>query len=128
MINIREIRRIYVPQKNQLYRIDATKIYAYIQCTNLSTNCKIIITNYISIDNRITKHLNSTTIFKLGVYRPVAGTCLVSRNCICLQRVCMCVFVSAPEASSSNWWRDMDPIWLVRQVLQLLYGNYSRYR
>ena len=40
-------------------------------------------------------------------------------------RVCVCVF--APEAIN-DYWRDMDLIQLVKQVLQLLYGNCSRYR
>ena len=43
--------------------------------------------------------------------------------CVCL---CVCVCVSAPEAINS-WWHDMDPKQLVKQVLQLLYGNCSRY-
>ena len=43
-----------------------------------------------------------------------------------VREVCVSVCVSAPEASN-NQWRDMDPIWLVKQVLQLLYGSYSRY-
>ena len=42
-------------------------------------------------------------------------------------RVCLCVCVSAPEAIN-NYWRDTNLIRLVKQVLQLLYGNYSRYR
>ena len=29
--------------------------------------------------------------------------------------------------TSGVMWRDMDLIWLVKQVLQLLYGNCSRY-
>ena len=36
----------------------------------------------------------------------------------------MCV--STPEAIN-NKWRDMKPIQLVKQVLQLLYGNCSQY-
>ena len=40
--------------------------------------------------------------------------------------VCACDCVSAPEAIN-NYWRDMNLIRLVKQVLQLLYGNYSRY-
>ena len=45
--------------------------------------------------------------------------------------VCVCVFV-CPRLrllmTSGMMWRDMDLIRLVKQVLQLLYGNCSRYR
>ena len=46
--------------------------------------------------------------------------------------VCVCVCVSAPEAiiliTSGVIWHDMNVIRLVKQVLQLLYSNYTRYR
>ena len=44
--------------------------------------------------------------------------------------VCMCVCVSLPPRlliTSGVIWCDMDPIRLVKQVLQLLYGNCSCY-
>ena len=41
--------------------------------------------------------------------------------------VCMCVCVSAPEAIN-NQWCDIDLIWLVKKVPQLLYGDCSCYR
>ena len=46
--------------------------------------------------------------------------------------VCVCVFVCVCPPSrllitSGVMWRDMDLIRLVKQVLQLLYGNCSRY-
>ena len=48
--------------------------------------------------------------------------------------VCMCVFacvcVCPPPRllkTSGEIWRDMDLIRLVKQILQLLYGNCSRY-
>ena len=53
---------------------------------------------------------------------------LVCEVCVC---VCVCVSVCPPPRlviTSGVMWRDMDPIWLVKQVLQLLYGSYSRYR
>ena len=42
-----------------------------------------------------------------------------------------CVFVCPPPRlliTSGVMWHDMDLMRLVKQVLQLLYGNYSRYR
>ena len=47
--------------------------------------------------------------------------------CVC---VCLCVCVSAPRLliTSGVMWCDMDPIRLVKQVLQLLFTNRSRYR
>ena len=36
--------------------------------------------------------------------------------------MCVCVYVVIKYQ-----WRDMDPMRLVKQVLQLLYGNSSRY-
>ena len=49
------------------------------------------------------------------------------RVCMC---VCLCVCVSAPMLliTSGVIWRDMDHKRLVIKVLQLLYGNCSRYR
>ena len=39
--------------------------------------------------------------------------------------VCLCVCVSAPRLLITRgvMWHDMDPMQLVKQVLQLLYGN-----
>ena len=48
--------------------------------------------------------------------------------CVC---VCVCLCVCPPPRlliTSGVMWRDMDLIQLVKQVLQLLYGNCSRYR
>ena len=45
--------------------------------------------------------------------------------------VCVCVFVCLPPRlliTSGMMWREMDPMQLVKQDLQLLYGNCSRYR
>ena len=36
---------------------------------------------------------------------------------------CMCVY--APEAIN-NYKHDINPIWLVKQILKPLYGSYSR--
>ena len=44
--------------------------------------------------------------------------------------VSICVSVCPPlrlAITSGMIWYDMDPIWLVKQVLQLLYGSYSLY-
>ena len=45
--------------------------------------------------------------------------------------VCMCVCVPTLRLLiiiiSGVRWRDIDPIWLVKQVLQPLYGSYNRY-
>ena len=45
-------------------------------------------------------------------------------------RVCVCVYVSTPRLliTSGMIWHNMNLIQLVKQVLQLLYGNCSRYR
>ena len=48
--------------------------------------------------------------------------------CVC---VCVCVCVSpCPRIliTSGIMWHDMDLIRLVKEVLQLLYGNWSHYR
>ena len=44
--------------------------------------------------------------------------------------MCECVFVCVSLRlliTSGMTWHDMNPIWLVKQVLQLLYGNCSQY-
>ena len=46
------------------------------------------------------------------------------RACV---RVCVCPRLRL-SITSGVMWRDIDLIWLVKQVLQLLYGNCSRYR
>ena len=47
--------------------------------------------------------------------------------CVCL-RVCVCVCPPSRLLITSGMiWLDMDPIRLVKQVLQLLHGNYSHY-
>ena len=46
--------------------------------------------------------------------------------CVCLC-VCECVSALRPLMTSGVMWHDMDPIRLVKQVLQLLYGDFSRY-
>ena len=46
-------------------------------------------------------------------------------------RVCVCLYVCPPPRlliTSGVMWRDMHLIRLVKQVLQLLYGNCNRYR
>ena len=46
-------------------------------------------------------------------------------------RVCVCVCVCPRPRlliTSGVIWHDMNLIRLVKQILQLLYGNYSRYR
>ena len=46
-------------------------------------------------------------------------------------RVCVCLCVCLPPRlliTSGVMWRDMDLIRLVKQVLQRLFGNCSRYR
>ena len=46
--------------------------------------------------------------------------------CVCV-RVCVCVCVCVCMSASGVMWRDIDSMQLVKQVLQLLYGNCSRY-
>ena len=72
---------------------------------------------------------------------PIYGARLVFKFILCgsSRSVCACVYVfvcacvrargcvSAPEAIN-NQWHDMDLIRLVKQVVQLLYGNCSCYR
>ena len=65
---------------------------------------------------------------------PVVGTHLFSLNCFCVDIICMCVCVSVcvclPSRlliTSDMMWYDMNPIRLVKQVLQLIYGNCSHY-
>ena len=56
--------------------------------------------------------------------------CVCVCLCVCVC-VCMCVCVSVPKAFNNYYsgvmWHDMDSIRLVKQVLQLLYGNCSCY-
>ena len=42
--------------------------------------------------------------------------------------MCVCPRPKAINNYSGMIWRDTNPIQLVKQVLQLLYGNCSRYR
>ena len=52
----------------------------------------------------------------------IVGMCV----CVC---VCVCVCLRPRLSITSGiMWRDMDLIRLVKQVLQLLYGNCCRYR
>ena len=72
---------------------------------------------------------NDINFVKPGAHRPQAGARLVSWNCFCAD-VCMRVCVCLPPRlliTSGVMWRDMDLMRLVKQVLQLLYGNCSRY-
>ena len=53
--------------------------------------------------------------------------------CVCVCALCMCVRACVPDIGAINnltseaMCHDMDPIELVKQVLQLLYGTCSRY-
>ena len=71
-------------------------------------------------------------IFKPGARRPVAGARLVFKtDPVRIVGVCVCVCVcERPRRliTSGVRWHDIDLISLVKQVLQLLYGNCSRYR
>ena len=62
-----------------------------------------------------------------AVLRPVHTQLL--KLILCGSSVCVCV-CPRPRLliTSGVMWRDMDLIGLVKQVLQLLYGNCSRYR
>ena len=76
-------------------------------------------------------------LFKPGVHWLQASACLVSWKCfsadVCMcVCVCVCVFVCVCPSlrlliTSGVMWSDMDSIRLVKQGLQLLYGNCSRY-
>ena len=62
--------------------------------------------------------------FKPGTCWPQASVCLISRiDFVHNMLMCMYMYVSAPEASNNYngimWW-DMDPVWLVKQVVQLM--------
>ena len=60
----------------------------------------------------------------VGVFCVCVYVCVV---CVC---VCVCVCVSPPLRqliTSGVMWHDMDSIRLVKQVIQLLYGNCSCY-
>ena len=49
--------------------------------------------------------------------------CVCAFVCVC---VCMCVCVCSSQRlliTSGMMWHDMDPMQLVKQVLQLLYGT-----
>ena len=54
------------------------------------------------------------------------GTCFFKIAFV--QEVGMCVFPLPRLLKSRDViWHDMDLIWLVKQLLQLLYGSYSQY-
>ena len=76
-------------------------------------------------------------IFKPGVpatphawFLKIDPVCIICmRVCVCVC-VCLCVCVCPPPRlliTSGVMWSDMDLIRLVKQVLQLLYGDCSRY-
>ena len=55
--------------------------------------------------------------------------CVCACACACVY-VCVYVCVCAPQRLSITGgmiWYEMNSIWLVKQVLQLLYGKYSKY-
>ena len=70
---------------------------------------------------------------KIVFVRMSVCMCVFVCVCVCLcvyVCVCVCVCVCLPPRLLINngvIWRDMDPMQLVKQVLQLLYGNYSLY-
>ena len=75
-------------------------------------------------------------IFKLDVHQPQASVHLISWNWSCADRwyaclcvfVCLCVCLSLRLLITSGvigYTCDINLIWLGKQVLQLLYGNYS---
>ena len=55
----------------------------------------------------------------MHVFSNLVTNCFFVDICMC---VCVCVFVCVPTLKAiNNWWHDMDPIQLVKQVVQLLY-------
>ena len=60
------------------------------------------------------------------------GVCVCVCVCMCVCVCVWCVYVCVCPPlrlliTSCVMWRDMDPIRLVKQVLQLLYGNCTHY-
>ena len=56
--------------------------------------------------------------------------CMRVSSTVCVVSVLLCACMCPPLSlliTSGMMWYDMYPIWLVKQVLQLLYGNCSRY-
>ena len=70
-------------------------------------------------------------IIKPGARRPHAWFLKIDPVRIVCMRACVCVFVCPRPRlliTSGVMWRDIDLISLVKQFLQLLYCDCSRYR
>ena len=95
------------------------------KCKMASRLKKISLSGDISITKRyfVTKFLNQACTGR----RP-AGAWFLKIVSVQMS-ACVFVHVSAPRLliTSGMMWCDMDPIRLVKQVLQLFYGNYSHY-
>ena len=73
-------------------------------------------------------------VIKPGTRRPHAWFLKIDpvRTSVCVfvcVFVCLCVCPRSRLLTTSGvMWRDMDLMRLVKQIVQLLYGNYSHYR
>ena len=103
--------------------------YSYIVAFLTSLSWLLISLLFIAIPTSFLKF----ELFKPGTRRLQASAHLVFLKLILCRSsvymyVCVCVFPCLRLLiTSSMIWHDMKPIWLVKQVLQLLYGNCSRY-
>ena len=65
------------------------------------------------------------SMYKKWPFKPSQRTPGILKIVFVQMSVCVCVCVSAPRLliTSGVMWHDMYPIRLVKQALQLLYGN-----
>ena len=89
---------------------------------------KLKITNWT---RKCVQFLNQACAWFPKIVSVQTSVCVFVSVCVCVC-VFVCVFVCVCPPlrlliTSGVMWRDMDPIQLVKQVLQLLYGNCNRY-
>ena len=91
----------------------------------------IVWLHFIGYHQSLERHLKIDPVRIVGMRVRVCVfvyVCVCVCLCVC---VCVCVCVCPRPRlliTSGVIWCDMNLIRLVKQVLQLLYGNYSRYR
>ena len=90
---------------NGLYNITTESIKPVLNVEQFGANSDLVI--------------HTTDVQKVSFLLNQASTSLFLKKIIVSAWMYVCMCMSTPEAIN-NWWRDIDLIWLVEQVLQLL--------